>query len=124
MALPLFSQMSGQVEDEEQQELIRKAMTLAVMRHHHAFSVNHEKFAFDPSILQVVQESLNGVWDKAVLLEDKAYRNTGHDHEDLIYPELLVLYWYLVRRLRLNDRRSQEILAEKRTSEVSANHVL
>lgn len=122
MALPLLSQMAALAADEEQMRLILNAMTLAIMRHHNAWSETCGEIDFDPRVTDVVQESLVGLFDGELILVRKGY---GYDEqEDLIHPTFLALYWYLVRRLRLNDQRSLRQLTEERKSEVTPNHAI
>ncbi|KEO83528.1 CRISPR-associated helicase Cas3' [Tumebacillus flagellatus] len=124
LAIPLLSQMAQQGET-EQHGLLFETMVLAIMRHHHAFSKEckcKDKFVVANGTKAVVRESLAGLFEgKMELVETKS----SHEYEyyrDLSDPDLLVLYWYLVRRLRLNDRLSQERLAEEKRKEGERIH--
>ena len=120
MAIPILAQLGKQAG--EHGEWVVKAMALAIMRHHYAFSSEATHFQVAAGATPVVQESLHGLIDGSVVLADKSYKYDFHT--DLHIPELLVLYWYFVRRLRLNDRRSQERLALESKSEVNPSHAV
>jgi CRISPR-associated endonuclease/helicase Cas3 len=97
----------------EHEGLCRAAMT-AIARHHHAASDSHRPFVSHPFAQQAFQEALNVVGLEAERLEEVFWQVGNEDslqnylvNFDARSVEEVLLYFVLVRVLRLADQRSQ-----------------
>ncbi|WP_165898515.1 CRISPR-associated helicase Cas3' [Tumebacillus sp. BK434] len=110
MSLPIFDETALRF-DGQAQEHAYFAMVLAIMRHHNAFSENYKEFSIAKRAEEIVGKSLSGLFDGGVQLNHEAEDLSSYKNR-LIKPDVLALYWYLVRRVRLNDQLSQRLLHE------------
>ncbi|UOF90619.1 CRISPR-associated helicase Cas3' [Fodinisporobacter ferrooxydans] len=83
-------------------------LLVAILRHHNAFSERSEPIVFAKGAREHVIRSLQGLHYEPFLKP----QNESHHFDNLVTwlqdRNVLAFYWYLVRRLRLSDRRSQQ----------------
>lgn len=104
-------------------EDIVTALGSAIARHHSAFAGSPREFQLDPRSQVEVRKVLDQFGLSVDLLVDQppslAQRQIfaqdwiiNPEHED--HEEMLPLYWYVVRRLRLADQRSNDWIEQER----------
>lgn len=81
---------------------------LAILRHHHAFSERSEPIVFAKGAREHVIRSLEGMPYEPFLKPQTESYHFDTLARWLENRDVLALYWYLARRLRLSDRRSQK----------------
>ncbi|MGF9820996.1 CRISPR-associated helicase Cas3' [Brevibacillus agri] len=86
---------------------------LAIMRHHNAYSKESEAIVFCKGAREHVRKSLQGLPYEPFLKPQSIRHRLDELVSWLRNNDVLALYWYLSRRLRLADRASQQVKNEK-----------
>lgn len=86
---------------------------LAIMRHHNAYSKESDRIAFCKGAREHVLKSLQGLPYEPFLKPQSIQYRMDELVSWLRNNDVLAMYWYLSRRLRLADRASQRLKNQK-----------
>ncbi|MGO0063471.1 CRISPR-associated helicase Cas3' [Brevibacillus fluminis] len=97
---------------------------LAIMRHHNAYSKKSDKIVFCKGAREHVLKSLHGLPYEPVLKPHSIQYRPDELVSWLRNNDVLALYWYLSRRLRLADRASQQLKNRKQNGKEGTDDCL
>lgn len=108
--------IDSSIHDDTLYEQLYRAMELTVKKHHGAFTVNAEPYELVDDAEDIVTQSLKGLGiseiELAVCADVADLTDVNDPVEGHIKPyhnDELIMYWYLSRRLRIADRKSQHL---------------